>query len=308
LSYFLSVLVINPEGGYELKEVPIDKMGIVRELGIAEEDLSELRDKTYSVFFPAYINIRYCLESSKFPTKIIVVSVHNVDSGFGLDKRYKLMTEDDAFNILEKLNLKKEFLDKRIFPSDTKSLNQSIYGYITHDRRISFSAKGICSLLLMHDFQLSEKELTYYIKEDQDTINLAIQELVKKKIIKKLIGDNGELCYFIHHEYLEEVRKTYTKFYDYFEPSHSKGTPKNDESFSHPEVNSNDRDDTLIEEAIALVTEMQTASVSMLQRRFRIGYTRAARIIDELEQLKIVGPYEGSKPRTVLTDKVAEEG
>ena len=62
-------------------------------------------------------------------------------------------------------------------------------------------------------------------------------------------------------------------------------------------------EDDLYDEAVALIIEMQTASVSMLQRRFRIGYTRAARLIDEMEARGIVGPYEGSKPRTVLASK-----
>lgn len=59
-------------------------------------------------------------------------------------------------------------------------------------------------------------------------------------------------------------------------------------------------EDELLEEAIELVREMQNASVSMLQRRFRIGYTRAARMIDEMEVRKIVGPYVGGEPRKVL--------
>ncbi|WP_450088455.1 DNA translocase FtsK [Psychrobacillus glaciei] len=63
-----------------------------------------------------------------------------------------------------------------------------------------------------------------------------------------------------------------------------------------------DRDD-LYDDVVQLVTEMQTASVSLLQRRFRIGYSRAARIIDQLEMNGVVGPYEGSKPRQVLAPK-----
>jgi S-DNA-T family DNA segregation ATPase FtsK/SpoIIIE len=59
-------------------------------------------------------------------------------------------------------------------------------------------------------------------------------------------------------------------------------------------------EDDLYDDAVQLVLEMQTASVSMLQRRFRIGYTRAARLIDAMEVRGVVGPYEGSKPRTVL--------
>jgi DNA segregation ATPase FtsK/SpoIIIE, S-DNA-T family len=59
-------------------------------------------------------------------------------------------------------------------------------------------------------------------------------------------------------------------------------------------------EDPLLEEAIALVAQMQTASTSMLQRRLRLGYTRAGRLIDMLERRGIISGYEGSKPRTVL--------
>ncbi|MCM3570783.1 DNA translocase FtsK [Neobacillus mesonae] len=66
-------------------------------------------------------------------------------------------------------------------------------------------------------------------------------------------------------------------------------------------------EDELYNDAVELITEMQTASVSMLQRRFRIGYTRAARLIDEMEARGVVGPYEGSKPRAVLISKINNE-
>lgn len=66
-------------------------------------------------------------------------------------------------------------------------------------------------------------------------------------------------------------------------------------------------EDDLYEEAVQLVVDMQTASVSMLQRRFRIGYTRAARLIDAMEERGVVGPYEGSKPRDVLLSKEKHE-
>jgi DNA segregation ATPase FtsK/SpoIIIE, S-DNA-T family len=59
-------------------------------------------------------------------------------------------------------------------------------------------------------------------------------------------------------------------------------------------------EDPLLREAIALVAEMQTASTSMLQRRLRLGYTRAGRLIDMLERRGVISGYEGSKPRQVL--------
>jgi S-DNA-T family DNA segregation ATPase FtsK/SpoIIIE len=59
-------------------------------------------------------------------------------------------------------------------------------------------------------------------------------------------------------------------------------------------------EDPLLEEAILLVAQMGTASTSMLQRRLRLGYTRAGRLIDMLERRGIISGYEGSKPRQVL--------
>jgi S-DNA-T family DNA segregation ATPase FtsK/SpoIIIE len=59
-------------------------------------------------------------------------------------------------------------------------------------------------------------------------------------------------------------------------------------------------EDPLLNDAIRLVAEMQTASTSMLQRRLRLGYTRAGRLIDMLERRGVISGYEGSKPRQVL--------
>ncbi|HET9677870.1 MAG TPA: DNA translocase FtsK, partial [Solirubrobacterales bacterium] len=58
--------------------------------------------------------------------------------------------------------------------------------------------------------------------------------------------------------------------------------------------------DDLLDEAIRLVVQTETASVSMVQRRLRVGYTRAGRLIDMLERRGVISGYEGSKPRQVL--------
>jgi S-DNA-T family DNA segregation ATPase FtsK/SpoIIIE len=70
-----------------------------------------------------------------------------------------------------------------------------------------------------------------------------------------------------------------------------------DEPEFHPD------EDPLLEEAIFLVAQMGTASTSMLQRRLRLGYTRAGRLIDMLERRGIISGYEGSKPRQVLVSE-----
>jgi S-DNA-T family DNA segregation ATPase FtsK/SpoIIIE len=64
-------------------------------------------------------------------------------------------------------------------------------------------------------------------------------------------------------------------------------------------------EDPLLDKAIEIVVQTQTASVSLIQRRLRVGYTRAGRLIDMLERRGIISGYEGSKPRRVLVDEAA---
>jgi S-DNA-T family DNA segregation ATPase FtsK/SpoIIIE len=75
---------------------------------------------------------------------------------------------------------------------------------------------------------------------------------------------------------------------------------KESEEFESPLVSVYEGDDPLFEEAKRVVIEAKKASASLLQRRLRIGYARAARLIDMLEEKGIVGPGEGAKPREVF--------
>lgn len=82
-----------------------------------------------------------------------------------------------------------------------------------------------------------------------------------------------------------------------------KNTPVVAEKESNSDGGSSDGDDEIIEKAIELVIDAGQASTSMLQRRLKLGYARAARVIDELEGMGIVSPSEGAKPRKVLMSK-----
>ena len=62
------------------------------------------------------------------------------------------------------------------------------------------------------------------------------------------------------------------------------------------------QDDDLLPDAVRLVVESGTASISMIQRRLRVGYARAARLVDIMEQNKFVSEPDGAKPRKVLID------
>lgn len=97
-----------------------------------------------------------------------------------------------------------------------------------------------------------------------------------------------------HHEYDEAVME---------EIERQAVTEKKKSGSSSDDGGGFAEEDDMIPAAIECVIDMGVASTSMLQRRLKLGYARAARIIDELEQKGIVGPFEGSKPRQVLISK-----
>jgi len=82
------------------------------------------------------------------------------------------------------------------------------------------------------------------------------------------------------------------------EPEYVDGVTSYEETMQNSEGET--YEDELLEDAVRMVLETGQASVSMLQRKFRVGYTRAARLIDTMEEMKIVGPNIGSKAREIL--------
>jgi S-DNA-T family DNA segregation ATPase FtsK/SpoIIIE len=71
---------------------------------------------------------------------------------------------------------------------------------------------------------------------------------------------------------------------------------------SSTEEEVSEEDEELVEKCLEIIRQEKRASTSLLQRRLRLGYTRAARIVDILEQRGILGPGEGAKPREILVD------
>ncbi len=82
------------------------------------------------------------------------------------------------------------------------------------------------------------------------------------------------------------------------------GNSKSSAAAAEPEPNADEMEgDEMLPAAVDVILETGQASVSMLQRRLKLGYARAARIVDEMEERGIVGPFMGSKPRTILVTK-----
>ena len=100
---------------------------------------------------------------------------------------------------------------------------------------------------------------------------------------------------FIKDQQLSTSETEQKKILDQIE---SKSQGKDSESVDGTPIQS--EGDELLPAAVEVVMESGMASVSMLQRRLKLGYARAARIVDEMEDKGIVGPFEGSKPRALL--------
>lgn len=97
----------------------------------------------------------------------------------------------------------------------------------------------------------------------------------------------------------EEVEEVVSYWKKQGKPEYETGVLQEVETTANGTIQ-HEEDDELLDDAIKLIIQSGQASVSLLQRRFRIGYTRAARLIDLMEERGIIGGYEGSKPRTVL--------
>ena len=119
-----------------------------------------------------------------------------------------------------------------------------------------------------------------------------------------LSADNRRMMYVpkgFGHAFitLEEIEKIMDHIIEQPKPDEIK-LPEITKNSQESDFVLNDNQDELLKDAAKLVVDYQQASVSLLQRKFRIGYSRAGRIIDELESLGIISEYNGSKAREVL--------
>ncbi len=106
-----------------------------------------------------------------------------------------------------------------------------------------------------------------------------------KSVVNYIIGDK-------ENEYNQEIAEEIERHAAETKSKKNGGEEENEDGY-----------DEMLPQAIAVVVEMGSASTSMLQRRLKLGYSRAARIVDQMEEKGIVGPFEGAKPRRVLITK-----
>ena len=240
-----------------------------------------------------------------------------------MEKRYKLFAQNNVRDITSYNNKIKNSDDERlpmmvIVIDELADLMmvaaQEIEDYIC---RLAQMARAAGMYLIVATQRPSVDVITGTIKANiPSRISFAVSSQVDSRTIldmaggEKLLGKGDMLFYpsfyskpsrlqgaFISDEEVERV-VTYLK---------DQNITEYDEDIieviQNPKEIALDDSDELLPEAINLVVEEGQASISLLQRKLKIGYARAARIVDEMEERGVIGGYEGSKPRKVLVSK-----
>lgn len=193
--------------------------------------------------------------------------------------------------------------------------------------RIAQKARAAGMYLIVATQRPSADVITGIMKANiPSRIAFAVASQIESRIIldttgaEKLIG-KGDMLYaplgegkpqriqgcFISNEEIENViefiKSTSTAEYNEEILEHIEKQAEAAESGGGSLGDPSEDEDEMLMDAIDVVMESKQASVSMLQRRLKLGYARAARIVDQMEERGIVGPFEGSKPRQILISK-----
>ncbi len=294
----VAALIIYKNQEIQLKEISLHYNNVSSILEVEEDEVLRCELSDYYIFMPSYINVSYCIKNKRFYSTIILVK-REEDRGYRnnnvpvpflerRDDRSVSFNLKEAKKALKTFGFNPEFVDERNFHGNNIEIAREYLYHILQSNKISLESKGFLSLLVLHNFCLSREEINRFIKENDEQIQRKYDELF-------------EICLF------EQKGKEIIFNRSFFvnietESEGDNKVNKEDESLLSSIKDKQDNKvelDQLYDQAKELVVEMQVASVSMLQRRFRIGYTRAARLIDSLEENGVIGPYEGSKPREV---------
>lgn len=253
-------------------------------------------------------------------------------------KRYRLFSEAQVrdlktYNDLQKSNPEGETLPQVVIVIDeladlmlcaAKEVEESIC-------RVAQMGRAAGMHLIIATQRPSADVITGLMKANiPSRIAFAVSSSLESRIIldnsgaEKLIG-MGDMLYapigcgkplrvqgsFVSDEEREEVvnfikQNSEAQYSDDIIAQIEQAAAKEDKSGGAPAESGNDKKndyDDLLPQAVDVILETNQASVSMLQRRLKLGYSRAARLVDQMEEMGVVGPFEGSKPRKILITK-----
>lgn len=234
-----------------------------------------------------------------------------------MEERYQLLAKEGARNI-EAYNAKNEFIPYIIviideFADLMSVASEQIENAVT---RLAQLSRAVGIHLILATQRPSVNVITGVIKANLPArISFKVASKVDSRTVldmngaDKLLGKGDMLFLRPGESKLIRIQCTLVtdqeikRAVDFIK---SQAEPSYDEAILKEQQKSllvNGQKDEIYDQAVRIIMESNQASVSILQRRLRLGYTRAARIIDMMEQDGLVGPYEGSKPRKILVDR-----
>ncbi|WP_062105686.1 DNA translocase FtsK [Bacillus niameyensis] len=290
----VSVLIVQPNEIPILKDIQMDNKTIGAILNTDPQEVTKCVTSDYYLYMPRYFDSSYCISNKQFFSTIILAKrIERDHASFNYYSEYSDTV--DSFNIsttkkaLKLFNFPTQFTDERSFRGVNMAKAKDYLNHILHSKKLTLESKGLLLLLAMNNFTMSLKEVHNYTKEDNNHIEKIIEELFKIEFFKP---KNSEVEFNVN--FFDDMIKGIEK------EEIITNIEETEEAIEQPEALEIDE---LYQDVKDLVIEAQSASVSFLQRKFRIGYTRAARLIDSLEADGIIGPYEGSKPRKVIVSQ-----
>lgn len=315
----VTALVVKPNEKPILQDIFNSRAEIAEIMEIGEENLGSISLSSFKMYYPCYLDIYYCLRNGLFPNTIILLnrgSYADYDS-YEMALNYSHFTVDGAFAALEEMNVRvDELLDGRAFFPDNMNVMEFLVNHTLHKKEISIVAKALLVFIQRHNFDITISRIVEHFNEEIPVIEQGLQELMKQNLlIETRLDDPHDRYFTVNASCVKEAEALLEWFTSTSaEPIVIPNTNMPSDSFVESseqetvteESSKLDETDYLLEDAMELVINEQKASVSMLQRKFRIGYTRAARLVDTLEQQGVVGPYVGSKPREVLVASMEE--
>jgi len=243
-----------------------------------------------------------------------------------MERRFQVFADARVRNIGEYQDRKKENLDLETIPFLVVVIDELADLMLTSGRaieepitRLAQKARAVGIHLIVATQRPSVDVITGVIKSNfpariafQVSSKIDSRTIIDQMGAEKLLG-NGDLLFLLpgtaspirlHNAYvtLDEIEAIMTHVSNQPKPEEILLPETRKEKLDGDFVLEEDQDE-LLRDAAVLVIQNQQASVSLLQRKFRIGYSRAGRLVDELESLGIISGYSGSKAREVLVDE-----
>lgn len=307
----ITALIVRPNRKPVLKEILNCEEEIARIIEIDKENLGCIYMKSSYIYFPLFLNGSYCIETGVFPSTIVLLKKKEYSMPDSKALKVSHMTEKSAFTFLKEINIAaNELKDERLFIQNSTDVIDFIINRVLHNKKINSTSKALLVFIQRYNFDITMSQIVEHFKEDIGIIEQGIKDLIKLNLlVEKQIEDSKDRFFTLNARCIDEAEHLLKEFTNTTsEPvfiSNIKSQCNDDckEEMDNPKLNKyikTDDEDSFLQDAIELVIKEQTASVSMLQRKFRIGYARAARLVDTLEERGVVSPPDGSKPREVL--------